>query len=365
MTVESGYHRIPENQYGGNKEAWKNITADYHQTDNGRGEVLEIDGHPVMEQWEKPYMQELARVATQNGGVVLEVGFGLGLSATQIQTFDIEEHIIIEANAGVIERGRNWAKEQPHKVTFMHGLWQDEIKKLKPYTLDGVLYDTYPLTKEEQHTHQFDFIRQIYTALKPGGILTYCNLTSIGVLRGKDNWPQLWKKTQIPYLKEIGFDKLSFATFAVTPPESCEYYSHPEALVPTCVKLKLRPAQFTTLDKVSIKYRGANVYLKVISVDSVQEANSKDFPFKAKVGDEKGFVQAMVTNEQVDFMRSNMDKVVLFRNLSIRRNRIRTEGLCIHIDKWGKLETTDRIIETVGPEDFTAKALAESKLDAV
>ena len=52
---------------------------------DARGEMLIIDGHPVMEQWEKPYMFKLGEVATRNGGCVLEVGFGLGLSATSIQ----------------------------------------------------------------------------------------------------------------------------------------------------------------------------------------------------------------------------------------------------------------------------------------
>eukprot|EP00397_Hematodinium_sp_SG-2012_P010365 GEMP01010478.1.p1 GENE.GEMP01010478.1~~GEMP01010478.1.p1 ORF type:complete len:396 (+),score=103.05 GEMP01010478.1:47-1189(+) len=347
VPVETGYHRIPENQYGGNKEEWKVIKADYHETDDGRGEVLEIDGHPVMEQWEKPYMEELARVATQNGGVVLEVGFGLGLSATQIQKFDIDEHIIIEANAGVIERGRKWAKEQPHKVTFMHGLWQDEIKKLQPFSIDGVLYDTYPLTKEEQHTHQFDFIRQIYPMLKPGGILTYCNLTSIGVLRGQHEWPNLWRRTQVPYLKQIGFDKVSYTTVPVAPPASCEYYSHNEALLPTCLKRKLRPATFVTLDTLTLRTRGANVHAKVVSVDGET----------CIAGDEHGTVKVLLQAEQVDFIKSNVGKVVLLRNVSVRN----VEGLCIYVDKWGKIESSDKEIPSVGSEDLTAKVLIKKE----
>ena len=29
----------------------------------------------------------------------------------------IDEHVIIEANAGVIKRGEQWAKDQPNKVS--------------------------------------------------------------------------------------------------------------------------------------------------------------------------------------------------------------------------------------------------------
>merc|ERR1719203_798721 len=179
-------------------------------------------------------MEKLAEVATSKGGKVLEVGFGLGLSASAVQRFPISEHVIIEANTDVIERGRKWAEEQLQKVTFMHGLWQDVVAKLEDNSLDGVLYDTYPLNKEEQHTHQFDFIRQIRPKIRPGGVLTYCNLTSIGVLKGEHaNWETLWTKTQVPHIERCGFPKCSFSTFAIQAPDSCDYYAgHAEALVP-------------------------------------------------------------------------------------------------------------------------------------
>ena len=62
------------------------------------------------------------------------------LSANAVQKYDVEEHIIIEANSDVIERGKNWAEKQSHKVTFLHGLWQDKVAELPDGSLDGVLY---------------------------------------------------------------------------------------------------------------------------------------------------------------------------------------------------------------------------------
>ena len=72
---EVAYKKSSDLAIGYDKRDWKGAEAQFSE------HTLRILGEPVMEDWEEPYMRELASIAAGNGGTVLELGFGMGISA--------------------------------------------------------------------------------------------------------------------------------------------------------------------------------------------------------------------------------------------------------------------------------------------
>ncbi|NES81808.1 MAG: class I SAM-dependent methyltransferase [Moorea sp. SIO2B7] len=231
MNFESGYQSLKQNA---DPKRWSDQKA--LQTD----EKLVIEGHPVMERWETPYMEAFAELVTRNGGRILECGFGLGISAGAIQSYSPEEHIIIEANQDVFQGLIDFQKNAVNQVTPILGLACEVLDSFQEQSFEGIFYDTYPLNADEQHTHQFNFVQKAYPLLKTGGTLSYCNLTSTGVLKNRyDSWEALFKETQLPYLIEAGVpenDVKGIIVFNVSPPTDCLYFQHKSAMIPIIIK---------------------------------------------------------------------------------------------------------------------------------
>jgi guanidinoacetate N-methyltransferase len=107
------------------------------------------------------------------------------------------------------------------------GFWQDVTPNLASGSLDGILFDTYPLTDEEIHSNHFWFFDEAFRLLKPGGILTYYS-------------------DEVNHFKANHFEKLQQAGFkagdigseicSVTPPADCEYWQHDTILAPVVRK---------------------------------------------------------------------------------------------------------------------------------
>ncbi|MEM9457167.1 MAG: class I SAM-dependent methyltransferase [Myxococcota bacterium] len=199
----------------GDRHAWRDAAAVVSDEDGN----VEIMGNPVMESWQRPYMKELASIATSNGGVVLELGFGLGIASSFIQAApNVTEHIIVEANADIFLQTLQFARTAQRRTIPIFGFWEEVTTLLRDESIDGILYDTYPIAQGYLHSHQFMFAEHAHRILKPGGVMTYCNLSSWGRL--KADYPddrELFGQTQAPRLKALGFTEVDMKVFSVSP----------------------------------------------------------------------------------------------------------------------------------------------------
>jgi hypothetical protein len=118
----------------GNEEL--KITNDYIKlsTDNDTSAVMHIG--------EISLMSKLAEIVTQNGGDILEIGFGMHLSADVIQSNpNVTSHTIIEIHPEIYNSALEWAKDKPN-TNIIFGDWIN-ILPLSNKKFDGVLHDTH------------------------------------------------------------------------------------------------------------------------------------------------------------------------------------------------------------------------------
>jgi protein arginine N-methyltransferase 2 len=94
----------------------------------------------VMMDWESSIMSASAAYVTEGGGDILEIGFGMGISANYIQSHSISSHTIIENHPQIISKSREWANDKSN-VTIVSQSWADITGSLG--TFDGIFYDTY------------------------------------------------------------------------------------------------------------------------------------------------------------------------------------------------------------------------------
>ena len=93
----------------------------------------------IMMDWEHPAMSASAAYITENGGDILEIGFGMGISAGYIQSHSISSHTIIEPHPQIVEKAVEWSSGKSN-VTIISQSWADVTGSLGTY--DGIFYDT-------------------------------------------------------------------------------------------------------------------------------------------------------------------------------------------------------------------------------
>ncbi len=179
-------------------------------------QVLPAD--QIMEDWQRPVMERMARIVTAGHGDVLEIGFGRGVSAEFIQTLGVRSHTIVECNDSIVAEFERWrARHDERAIRILHGLWQDVLADTPAESFDGVFFHAYPLNAQEHADYSVQdvtfaahFLPTAARLLRPGGVLTYLTNES-------DSFSRAHQRLLFEYFEELS---LSLARDLAIPNDS-------------------------------------------------------------------------------------------------------------------------------------------------
>jgi amino acid adenylation domain-containing protein len=204
---------------------WSQSQANYDDTQ------LMIQGQQVMQDWEHPLMKAMAKVVTESHGDVLELGFGMGISATYIQEFGARSHTIVEYNERVRERFKKWRSQYPgNDIRLIPGKWHEVVDQLGTY--DGIFFDTVP-TDEVEYLREVidnivmaeDFFPIAANCLRKGGIFTWYT----------NEFDTMSRRHQRLILEYFSSFTVSVAE-PLFPPEDCHYWFADSMVVVKAIK---------------------------------------------------------------------------------------------------------------------------------
>lgn len=200
--------------YPDTPEKWREMPVELNDSE------LRIGDWQVMQAWEEPLMEALAREATARGGDILEVGYGMGISAEKILAHGCRSYTVIEIHPVIAEAARSWAAKQDVPCTVLEGAWQDVVPTLAA-NFDGILFDTYPLSAEERGKNHFPFIEIAPTLLRENGLFVCYSDDTVSF------------RTEHLELLLTHFDEVKLVKVTdLQPVEGCEYWSESHMVIP-------------------------------------------------------------------------------------------------------------------------------------
>jgi hypothetical protein len=219
----------------------------------------ESGSYQVMMEWEKPYMEACIEKLNPYGSV-LEIGFGLGYSATKICTYkDVNEYTVIECNPLVWEKFEEWKKNElikrPElKINIIKGRWQDVLAVSDIY--DSVFFDDYAsVDNASENNHRLiKFIKELLIFhIKVGTrISSYATHTSeFNIL-----------------LEKFNCFKISTYEYYINIPKHCKYASGNKMFIPV---IEIINSNFKENDKIENKNIDNNMSIANIQ----QKMNTK------------------------------------------------------------------------------------------
>lgn len=128
--------------------------------------LLDSKGNAIMMDWEEPIMKAQAATVCQNGGDILNVGFGMGYIDSYIQEHNPSRHYIIEYHPDVQQKMINDGWLEKPNVVCIFSPWQICLDELPKF--DGIYFDTW-------HEDWNAFHIKVKDLLKPGGIYSFFN----------------------------------------------------------------------------------------------------------------------------------------------------------------------------------------------
>jgi len=185
--------------------------------------------HQIMMEWEKPYMEACIQ-KLQPFGDVLEIGFGFGYSATEIQKFPINSYTVIECDEKTYQRALEWKKQYNHPINIIFGRWEDIYKILPKF--DCIFFDDYDIKHLELckinpniPCRNICFLNEIKSNLKNYVRFSfYCAVSVNELKKYKNEWNYFLKD----YLSIISFEE-----FEINVPENCNYIVDQTLYCPT------------------------------------------------------------------------------------------------------------------------------------
>ena len=210
------------------------VNQQYKIDEYGKDILLKDDKLQVMMCWEKPLMQKCIDELNPTNGDVLEVGFGMGYSATQIQKYNPKSHTIIEVDENVITKAKIDLGFHPtlgkyQNINWVHGTWQETLNKLGKF--DYIFFDDYPLEQPKN-----DFQRKLI-AERFFMFIDICldsHLNDFGKISGYLHDPNNTFGERVTNGRSVKY-KEKYIDLEV--PDNCNYYRDNKCIIPIITKI--------------------------------------------------------------------------------------------------------------------------------
>jgi hypothetical protein len=199
-----------------------------YKKDNSGKDILcdKEEKHQVMMEWEKPYMEESIKQLNPFGKV-LEIGFGLGYTATKICGFtNVTEYNVIECTPIVWDKFEEFKSDQQLlrpalNVNLIKGRWEDVLQTTGIY--DCIYFDDYILSCNQVINDRFDdFLYKV--------LLNHTKIGSKISVYSNNNLKEKYNN--------INCVKLECIEYKIDIPDYCKYAKGDKMYIPILTKIK-------------------------------------------------------------------------------------------------------------------------------